>query len=183
MKRKSTLLFLSILLLVLMIGVPTAQAQPRHLGEAPEEEGVSPLPTGSGRPEGTFALTVTAPGFPPFQELLTFHKGGTVSETNTGVNANSANPFFPFNGSNGYGAWDKGGQGTIVFKFVKILFDGDTNQHAGYLVVEATALIDGDEFANVESDVHIFIGPDLSNPFSVIPLGPTDAVGTRITVD
>ena len=132
---------------------------------------------------GTYILTVTATGQPPFQELLTLHKGGTVSETNTTLHPNSANPFFPVNGSDGYGAWERGTENTVVIKFVKMVFDGVTNAHIGYLVVEATARIEGDEFTNLESDVNILIGPDLFNPFNVIPLGPTDAVGRRITVD
>ena len=59
----------------------------------------------------------------------------------------------------------------------------DTNEHIGYLVVDATAHIAGDTFTNLESDVNILIGPDLFNPFDIIPLGPTEAVGTRISVD
>ena len=117
------------------------------------------------------------------EELLTLHKGGTVSETNTTLHPNSANPFLNFNGSDGYGAWRRGPDGTVVLRFVKLLFDGDTNQLAGYLTVDATALIKGDQFTNVESDVNILLGPDLDNPFDVIPLGPTDAAGTRISVD
>ena len=134
-------------------------------------------------PEGTFILTVTAKGAPPFQEIITLHKGGTISETNTTLHPNSANEFFPFNGSDGYGAWKRGPGGTVILKVVKMVFDGDTNQHVGYLVVDGIALIVGDTFTNLESDVNILIGPDLFNPFNVIPLGSTDAVGTRITVD
>ncbi len=137
----------------------------------------------SSRVEGTFILTVTAKGAPPFQELLTLHMGGTLSETNTTLHPNSANPFFPFNGSDGYGAWERGPGGTVILKVVKMVFDGDTNQHVGYLVVDATALIVGDTFTNLESDVNILIGPDLFDPLEIIPLGPTDAVGRRITVD
>ena len=137
----------------------------------------------SSKPEGTFILTVTAKGTPPFQELLTLHKGGTISETNTTLHPNSANEFFPFNGSDGYGAWNRGPAGTVILKVVKMVFDGDTNQHFGYLVVDAIALVAGGTFTNLESDVNILIGPDLFNPFEIIPLGPTDAVGTRITVD
>ena len=135
-------------------------------------------------PEGTFILTVTAAGTPPFKELLTLHRGGTISETNTTLHPNSANPpAFPFNGSDGYGTWERGPKKTVVIKFVKMVFDGGTNEHVGYLVVEATARIEGDDFTNLESDVNILIGPDLFNPLSVIPLGPTDAVGRRITVE
>ena len=46
MKTKSTLLFLSALLLVLMIGVPTAQSQFRDLDEGAENEVAEPLPFG-----------------------------------------------------------------------------------------------------------------------------------------
>lgn len=135
------------------------------------------------RVEGTYILTVTAKGTPPFQEIITLHRGGTISETNTTLHPNSANEFFPFNGSDGYGAWKRGPGGTVILKVVKMVFDGDTNQHFGYLVVDAIALVAGGTFTNLESDVNILIGPDLFNPFEIIPLGPTDAVGTRITVD
>ena len=134
-------------------------------------------------PAGTYILTVTAQGTPPFQEIITLHRRGTISETNTTLHPNSANEFFPFNGSDGYGAWKRGPAGTVILKVVKMVFTGDTNEHVGYLVVDATALISGDTFTNLESDVNILIGPDLFNPFEIIPLGPTDAVGTRITVN
>ncbi len=132
---------------------------------------------------GTFALTVTPPGLPSFQGLLTFHPGGTVSETDASLHPNSANPFFPFNGSDGYGAWELAYEDTVVFKFVKLVFDGETNEHIGYLVVDATALIAGDPYTGLESDANVLIGPDLFDPLEIIQLGPTDAVGTRITVD
>ena len=135
------------------------------------------------RVEGTYILTVTAEGTPPFQELVTLHKGGTISETNTTLHPNSANEFFPFDGADGYGVWERGPANTVILKIVKMVFDGDTNEHVGYLVADATALIVGGTFTNLESDVNILIGPDLFNPFDVIPLGPTEAVGTRINVD
>ncbi len=46
MKTKSTLLFLSTLMLVLMIGVPTAQAQLRDLNEGVQDEVNRTLPAG-----------------------------------------------------------------------------------------------------------------------------------------
>ena len=137
----------------------------------------------SNNPVGTFILTVTSATAPPFKELLTLHAGGTISETNTTLHPNSANPFFDFNGSEGYGTWERGPRKTVILKIVKMVFDGATNEHVGYLVVEATALIDGDEFTNLESDVNILLGPDLFDPFSTIPLGSTDAVGRRITLE
>ena len=56
MKSKSTLLFLSILLLVLMIGVPTAQAQFRELNEQDQDRDVNSI----GMPDdgGTLVLRV-----------------------------------------------------------------------------------------------------------------------------
>lgn len=133
-------------------------------------------------PVGTFDLTVTAPGQPPFQELLTLHAGGTVSETNTTLHPNSAVPaVFPFNGSDGYGAWQRHSFNKFKIRIVKIVFDED-NQHLGYLVVDALARIRGDNYENIESDVNIRVGPDLKHPISIIPLGPTEAVGSRIRV-
>ncbi len=78
---------------------------------------------------------------------------------------------------------ERGHGDTVVIKFVKLVFDGDTNEHIGYLVVDATALIENDQFTGLESDVNILIGPDLFDPLDVIPFGSSDAVGTRITVD
>ncbi len=137
----------------------------------------------SSRPVGTFMLTVTVMGVPPFQSLTSFHKGGTISETNTSLHPNSSNPFLPFNGSDGYGVWERGQGHTVVIKFVKLVFDGDTNEHIGYLVVDTTALIENDQFTGLESDVNLLMGPDLFDPLVVIPFGPADLVGTRITVD
>ena len=137
----------------------------------------------SSDPVGTYVLTGTSAGAPTFKEILTLHPGGTLSETNSTLHPNSANPFFEFNGSEGYGTWRRGPRKTVVLKVVKMVFDGSTNEHVGYLVVEATALIEGDSFTNLVSDVNILLGPDLFNPVGLIPLGPTDAVGTRITLD
>ena len=66
---------------------------------------------------------------------------------------------------------------------VKRVCDVKTKEHFGHLEVDGTALISGDNLTNMESDVDILNGPNLVDPFDVIPLGPTDAVGTRITVD
>ncbi len=135
-------------------------------------------------PEGTFILTVPppVPGLPPVKELLTLHEGGTISETNTQVHANSATPFFNFNGSDGYGSWARDTQHNVVFKIVKMLFDGDTNVHIGYLVVEGTASIDGEAFTVLQSEANLLVGPDLFAPFEVVPLGPAQASGWRVAV-
>ena len=122
----------------------------------------------SSNPAGTYLLTITFPpmtGVPPFQELLVLHENGTVSETNTTLHANSANPAnpqFDFNGSDGYGAWRTGRHDTVALKFVKLVFDGDMNEHVGYLVVDATAAIDGGVFTGQESDVNMLMGTPTS---------------------
>ena len=124
-------------------------------------------------------------GVPPFQELLVLHENGTVSETNTTLHANSANPANPqfnFNGSDGYGAWRTGRHDTVALRFVKLVFDGDMNEHVGYLVVDATAAIDGGVFTGQASDVNMLMGTDLNNPDFVIPFGSSDSFGHRITL-
>ncbi len=171
----------------ILLAIPLAHrvlAPPADRRSLPTVETFRGTASSSSKPEGTFVITVTFPmGVPPFQELLTFHKGGTISETNTTLHPNSSSPFFSFNGSDGYGAWERGSDDTVVFKFVKLVFDGVTNEHFGYLVATRIALIENDQFTSLESDVNLLIGPDLFNPLGVIPFGSSDAVGTRITVD
>ena len=99
-------------------------------------------------PEGTFVLTVTAKGTPPFQELITLHKGGTISETNTTLHPNSANEFFPFNGSDGYGAWERGFAGTVNLKFLRPVKDGDSITVTG--AVSGTEEIEGGTKVSVD---------------------------------
>ena len=133
-----------------------------------------------GNVKGAYILTATNPAFPPVKHLLTFHQGGTLSETNTISHANSAAPLnFA---SDGYGAWQKGRRNTVDFRIVKLMFNRVTNAHAGYIVGEGTAAIDRDGIFSGALDVFILIGPDLDAPLFVIPLGTSDLDGRRITV-
>src|SRR5579864_5265013 len=67
-----------------------------------------------------------APAPPAFTELATYAAGGTLTETNTIVNANSAGllPGLPFNGSDGHGAWERDETGYKA-AFRKLVFDAN----------------------------------------------------------
>lgn len=147
--------------------------------------------------EGTWLVNVRFPeetGVPPFTELLVFHKGGTLSETNTTLHANSAAVPLNFNGSDGYGAWrnrrgghgrhddDEGGNGRMVeFTLLKLVFDGTMNQHVGFLRVDGVALIAGDRIESVDSNTELILGPDPDDG-DVIGFGSADFEGRRISL-
>jgi hypothetical protein len=65
-----------------------------------------------------------APPAPPFTELAAYAAGGTLTETNTILNANSATlvPGLPFNASDGYGRWERDGS-KFEATFRKLVFD------------------------------------------------------------
>ncbi|MBT8078858.1 MAG: hypothetical protein KJO31_09765 [Gammaproteobacteria bacterium] len=136
-------------------------------------------------PVGTWLLTVTFPegGPPPFKEFLVFHANGTVTETNTTLHANSAldpaSPL-PLNGSIGVGAWKHIGKRTVKFRFVKFVFNAG-GIHEGYLVVAGQAKVHDDSL-QAEATTELRFGPDLDNPFTVIPFGTAPSTATRITV-
>ena len=122
---------------------------------------------GHGGPVGTWVLDIEFPAVPgapppppPFKELLTFHKGGTVSESNTLLNENSYNPAFGMgcgftgpggapelgcNASDGQGVWRRSGHSSVAFVFMKLVFDGATNAHVGYLRVTSHRLDIGED--------------------------------------
>ena len=93
-----------------------------------------------GDPAGARQLTVAfpSPAMPPFTEIITLHRGGTLTESNTPLHSNGSNEFFPFNGSPGHGIWKRRWAGNVDFKFRKFVFDGFTNQHIAYLEVEGS---------------------------------------------
>lgn len=87
-----------------------------------------------------------APPGPPFTELATYAAGGTLTETNTILNANSATliPGLPFNGSDGHGAWERE---DTQFKamFRKLVFDTSGTYVANADISEKLALDPLDE--------------------------------------
>jgi hypothetical protein len=146
-------------------------------------------------PVGTWLITVTVPAgqgdLPapePFQQLLSFHKNGTVIETNNTLHANSAEPgeALNYNGSNGQGVWDKGPKKTTRYRILKMLYDGISNDFLGYMVLEGSAKIEGDVFTQSadESDIVLIFGPDPDDPSAPrAHFGGADAVGSRLPLD
>jgi hypothetical protein len=69
-----------------------------------------------------------APPGPPFTELATYAAGGTLTETNTILNANSSTlvPGLPFNASDGQGQWERDGS-KFEATFRKLVFDTNGN--------------------------------------------------------
>lgn len=123
------------------------------------------------------------PGPPPFKSLITFHDGGTVSETNTTLHANSANPMLDFNGSEGYGRWKRvHGSCALEYVTLKLVFDGTSNQHVGYLRVRARLTIAGHEISGVpeDSSVDLLLGLDPDAPLAVLPFGGSFVNGNRV---
>lgn len=136
------------------------------------------------KPVGTWLITVEFPegGPPPFKEFLVFNAGGTLTETNTTLHANSAlNPAspLPLNGSMGSGAWKRIGNRSVKFTFIKFVF-GAGGTHEGYLRVSGTAKISGNHWTG-EASTELLFGTDLDNPLSVIPFGTAPSSGKRIS--
>ena len=147
-------------------------------------------------PSGAWLLDVEFPPVPgappPFVETLTFHALGTVTESNTLLNANSYNPalgqgcqLVPFelncNGSDGTGSWRRTGRDTLSFVVIKFVYDGDNN-HVGFLRVTGSKLtFRGDTIVQESGDslTEILFGTDLETAVA-IPLGGANARGVRI---
>jgi len=154
-------------------------------------------------PIGAWILDVEFPAVdgappppPPFRETLTFHALGTVSESNTLLNENSYNPAFGqgcgftgpggalelnCNGGEGTGSWKRTDRNTLDFVAVKLVYDGMTNAHVGFLRVRGTLTFRGDRIAqdSAESLTEFLIGTDYETAIA-IPLGGANASGVRI---
>ena len=162
----------------------------------------------SARPDGLWATTVTFTGNPPaapgfaFFEQLTLHKNGTVTETNSILNAASGgNPPNFLVGSDGQGTWEHSPGGKVRVEFYKMLFCGSAPAEAaqapckladpdippggflGYLRVRFTADITGDKLTSPvgESETVLIPGPD---PLGVptVNFGPASVVGERLSL-
>jgi len=150
---------------------------------------------GKNDPVGTWLITLTIPAgqgdLPPpepFQQLISFNKNGTVTETDNTLHANSAAPgeTLNFNGSDGLGVWDKGPKKTTRYRILKMVYDGITNDFLGFLVMEGTATIEGDVFTQsaADSDIALVFGSDPEDPLaSRARYGGADAVGSRVTLE
>ncbi len=154
------------------------------------------------KPEGTWLLDVSFPAQgsnPPltFKEVVTFHAGGTMTETNSTLNAASGvlgfgDGSFGLIGSDGQGTWVRAPKGRIEAVFYKMVFCGSavglcnqfgkaSGQHFGYLVVRIAGAVKGDSFESKlgDSDTNLVVGDTPDSPV-VIPFGSAAATGTRL---
>lgn len=161
-----------------------------------------PAQSNANRPEGSWLLTVSFPaqaGNPPlsFKEIVTLHAGGTLTETNSTLNAASgvlgfAEGSFGLIGSDGQGTWQHAQRGQIETVFRKMVFCGtavglcnqfgkSSGQLLGYLVVRLTATVKGDSLDSPlgSSDTNLVVGETPDSPI-VIPFGTAAATGTRL---
>ena len=114
--------------------------------------------------EGVWGLSITirdctssAPVGPPFRSILTFHQGGTVSES-------PANPgFAPGQRSSGHGVWTQTGPSTYSSKFLAlILFDTPPNLplspgfFAGWQIGTQTATLSDGDTLSTTGQVHFY---------------------------
>jgi hypothetical protein len=162
-----------------------------------------PADSNANRPEGTWLLDVNFPeqlGNPPlnFKEIVTLHAGGTVTETNSTLNAASGVLGFPTSfglvGSDGQGTWRRTPHGQIEVVFHKMVFCGTATlgvcttqptpklpgEHVGYLVVRLTATIKGDALdVPLGGSTKLVFGPTPDSPV-FRPFGEAMASGYRL---
>ena len=161
-----------------------------------------PAQSNANNPEGSWLLTVSFPAQgtnPPlsFKEIVTLHAGGTLTETNSTLNAASGvlgfgEGSFGLIGSDGHGTWQRAQSGRIETVFRKMVFCGTAvglcnqfgktqGQFFGYLVVRLTATVKGDALVSPlgSSDTNLVVGETPDSPI-VIPFGQAEATGTRL---
>src|SRR5579872_5432489 len=91
----------------------------------------------SNRPEGSWAFTVTIPGFGTFQGIETYADGGGYTEADQ-------LSFSPFSvASAGHGAWTRTGENKFLLTYVNLTFDGfNTGKPTVTMKVRQAAKID-----------------------------------------
>jgi hypothetical protein len=184
-----------------------ALLSPAAFGQAVDSAGVNPT--------GTWLVNVSFPpasGVPPFQEMITFHRDGTVSESNTTLYPGSANYFLNYSGSEGKGSWGRYTGGRIAWTVHKFVFCGPNfapppipnpppglsvactpdkvGRHIGYLRIRAVSTVRGGSFSTQAADEQVDLlldmnpddGLDPAAPDVVIPFGGADSTGRRLGV-
>jgi len=79
----------------------------------------------SDRLEGSWLVTVTSNGAPPFKGLITFNNGGGLIASAQGDILLSPPPGVPPVATAGHGAWEKTGNRRYAFTFIQILYGSD----------------------------------------------------------
>jgi hypothetical protein len=132
---------------------------------------------GSGNgPEGSWAYTVTIPGYGTFQGIETYSEGGGYTEADQ-------LSFSPFSvASAGHGAWRSKGENKFLLTYFNLTFDGfNTGKPTGTLKVRQTAKID--RTGNSDSGSGDFTYYDLNgNPIPSIS-GTFTITAQRISVE
>ena len=157
------------------------------------------------KPVGTWLVSVNFPAMNlHFQQLLSLHRGGTLTETNKALHANAvpdpnaaplpsppAPP--PFNGSDAHGSWKLLPGCRVRWSYLKMVFAGvDLPQQdgsvipagfpVGFLHVTTTANIDGDQYSTDlgATTTRLVFGPDPKSPLAPSETFPDSmAVGYR----
>ena len=153
---------------------------------------------------GTWLVDVDFPAIPGlhFKQLLTLHKGGTLTETNSGLHANSfpgpvlpagAPPPPPLNGSDGHGSWKMLRGCRVQWSFLKMVYAGVdiplppphsilAKEHAGFLRVSGTARVMGDSYVVLPgtSTTVLLYGDDPNDPIVAVPFGESTGIGYRL---
>ena len=113
--------------------------------------------------EGVWGMLITlrdcttgVPLGPPFRSLLTFHAGGSVSESA------GTTQFAPGQRSTGHGAWSRSGPATFTSRFVAmILFDTPPAPpapgfQAGWQVITSAYTMPHPDLLSLSATVHFF---------------------------
>jgi len=156
------------------------------------------------RISGSWLLNVEFTSGLRFQQLLSLHRGGTVTESNSGLHATSypdptvpfdpSNPAAspPFNGSDGHGAWQKMPGCRVQWSFLKLVYAGpplafpglppfEAGDLVGFLRVRSMATVVGDALYAIEGSTvtELIFGPDPNGPFRQ-DFGTSVATGYRL---
>jgi hypothetical protein len=194
---------------ILLVAATPAGAAPKKDKPQKPVTPVQPVPVpgpgddNSAQPDGTWLLDVAFDAGFAFQDLLTLHKNGTVTENNSILNAASgANAPFYLVGADGQGTWDRDTGGRVSIQFHKMVFCGTlpaaqppapapevpcltagrkAGEFLGYLRTRISADITGDRFDSPkgQGETVLIIGSDpLAAP--AVNYGPSSVVGERL---
>jgi len=126
------------------------------------------------------------PGY--FREFLSFADGGVLHETNKFLHTNSkfnfsifgfpnTSPWSMVNASDGVGSWQRQSNGVVTLVFRKLLFDGNTGENFGDLLVSGTYHSDN---TTLSGTAHVRIVDPLKDTIVLADFGFPGSKGVRI---